>query len=258
MSSAARAEYSVRRWTCAAFLLYRALAYSADCPVAAAAHQFLRYRGPVQNAKHLPNGKLAVFLPYRLVQMLTVRRCAARMDFLLCRIAEKQVRPDVLLLAAYSPCLESAQRYCAAAQIPFAHFVLDRWSDDLVFLRCRQAVPDCAEWQTAMQGCLELHLVRRYSVRPSVRRAAVQRCCAAARIRPVASVPVHCCYDTTFLRNRSADWYCAADLLLPLFLPYRTEQYRRDFAPSRCCAVGIPIGNVPPVPAAYSAQPRRP
>ena len=243
---------------CAAFLPCRARAYSANCPVVVAVCRFLRYRGSEQNECPLPNENLDVFLPYRLVRMLTVRCCAAQTDFLPYRIAEKQVRPDVLLLAAYSPCLESAQRYCAAAQIPFAHFVLDRWSDDLVFLRCRQAVPDCAEWQTAMQGCLELHLVRRYSVRPSVRRAAVQRCCAAARIRPVASVPVHCCYDTTFLRNRSADWYCAADLLLPLFLPYRTEQYRRDFAPSRCCAVGIPIGNVPPVPAAYSAQPRRP
>ena len=89
MSSAARAEYSVRRWTCAAFLLYRGLAYSAGHLIAAAAHQFLRYRGPVQNAKHLPNGKLAVFLPYRLVQMLTVRRCAARTDFLPYRIAER-------------------------------------------------------------------------------------------------------------------------------------------------------------------------
>ena len=71
------------------FLLYRALAYSADCPVAAAAHQFLRYRGTVQNGRYLPNGKLAVFLPYRLVQMLTVRRCAARTDFLPYRIAER-------------------------------------------------------------------------------------------------------------------------------------------------------------------------
>ena len=97
------------------FLLYRTLAYSADCPVAVAAHQFLRYRGTVQNGKHLPNGKLTVFLPYRLVQMLTVRRCAARTDFLPYRIAEKQEKLDVLLLAARLPCLEPAQRYCAAA-----------------------------------------------------------------------------------------------------------------------------------------------
>lgn len=65
------------------FLLYRVLAYSADCPVAAAAHHFLRYRGPVRNEN------LAVFLPYRLVQMLTVRRCAAQTDFLPYRIAEE-------------------------------------------------------------------------------------------------------------------------------------------------------------------------
>ena len=142
MSSAARAGYSVRRWTCAAFLLYRTLAYSADCPVAVAAHQFLRYRGTVQNGKHLPNGKLTVFLPYRLVQMLTVRRCAARTDFLPYRIAEKQEKLDVLLLAARLPCLEPAQRYCAAASFLYAQTASD------LFLRCRQVVPDCAEWQT--------------------------------------------------------------------------------------------------------------
>lgn len=127
---------------CAAFLLYRALAYSADCPVAVAAHQFLRYRGTVQNGRHLPNGKLAVFLPYRLVQMLTVRRCAARTDFLPCRTAEKQEKLDVLLLAARLPRSEPAQRYCAAASFLYAQTASD------LFLRCRQVVPDCAEWQT--------------------------------------------------------------------------------------------------------------
>ena len=137
MSSAARAGYSVRRWTCAAFLPYRALAYSADCPIAAAAYQFLRYRGRVRNEN------LAVFLPYRLVQMLTVRRCAARMDFLPYRIAKKSEQTDVLLLTAVRlPCSESAQRYCAAAEFLYAQTASD------LFLRCRQAVPGCAEWQT--------------------------------------------------------------------------------------------------------------
>ena len=89
MSSAARAGYNARRWTCAAFLPYRGLAYSAGRLIAAAAYQFLRYRGPVRNGKHLPNWKLAVFLPYRLAQMLVVRRCAARTDFLPYRIAER-------------------------------------------------------------------------------------------------------------------------------------------------------------------------
>ena len=98
------------------FLLYRALAYSADCPVAVAAHQFLRYRGSEQNECPLPNGKLAVFLPYRLVQMLAVRCYAARTGFLPYRIVEKPEQPDVLLSAAVRlPCSESAQRYCAAA-----------------------------------------------------------------------------------------------------------------------------------------------
>ena len=124
------------------FLLYRALAYSADCPVAVAAHQFLRYRGTVQNGKHLPNGKLTVFLPYRLVQMLTVRRCAARTDFLPYRIAEKQEKLDVLLLAARLPCLEPAQRYCAAASFLYAQTASD------LFLHCRQAVPGFGVWQT--------------------------------------------------------------------------------------------------------------
>lgn len=248
MSSAARAEYSVRRWTCAAFLLYRALAYSADCPVAAAAHQFLRYRGPVQNAKHLPNGKLAVFLPYRLVQMLTVRRCAARMDFLLCRIAEKPVQMDVLLLAARLPCSEPAQRYCAAVSFPYAQTASD------LFLRCRQVVPGCAVWQTAKQNCSALHLEQLpFRALRVVYQAAAQRCFAVVQTRPVPSVPVRCCCDTTFLRRRPADWYCAADLRLPLFLPYRSKQSRRDFEPLCCRADGILIGNVRIVPAAHFA-----
>ena len=121
------------------FLLYRALAYSADCPIAAAAYQFLRYRGRVRNEN------LAVFLPYRLVQMLTVRRCAARTDFLPCRTAEKQAKPDDLLLAVRLPCLELAQRYCAAERILLAYFAPGCCSDGLAFLRCRQAVPGCAE-----------------------------------------------------------------------------------------------------------------
>ena len=124
------------------FLPYRALAYSADCPIAAAAHQFLRYRGSVQNEN------LAVFLPYRLVQMLTVRRCAAQTDFLPCRTAEKQEKLDVLLLAARLPCLELAQRYCAAERILLAYFVPGYRSDGLAFLRCRQAVPGFGVWQT--------------------------------------------------------------------------------------------------------------
>ena len=136
MSSAARAGYSVRRWTCAAFLLYRGLAYSAGHLIAAAAYQFLRYRGRVRNEN------LAVFLPYRLVQMLTVRRCAARTDFLPYRIAEKQAKPDDLLLAARLPCSEPAQRYCAAASFLYAQTASD------LFLRCRQVVPGFGVWQT--------------------------------------------------------------------------------------------------------------
>ena len=123
------------------FLLYRVLAYSAGYPIAVAACHFLRYRGSEQNECPLPNGKLAVFLPYRLVQMLTVRRCAARTDFLPYRIAEKQAKPDDLLLAARLPCSEPAQRYCAAASFLYAQTASD------LFLRCRQVVPDCAEWQ---------------------------------------------------------------------------------------------------------------
>ena len=143
---------------CAVFLPYRAPAYSAGYPIAVAACHFLRYRGSEQNECPLPNGKLAVFLPYRLVQMLTVRRCAARTDFLPCRTAEKQEKPDVLLLAARLPRSEPAQRYCAAERILLAYFVPGYRSDGLALLRCRQAVPGCAEWQTAMHDCLALHL----------------------------------------------------------------------------------------------------
>lgn len=124
------------------FLLYRVLAYSAGRLIVAAAYQFLRYRGTVQNGRHLPNGKLAVFLSYRLVQMLTVRRCAARTDFLPCRIAEKQAKPDDLLLAARLPCSEPAQRYCVAASFLYAQTASD------LFLHCRQAVPSFGVWQT--------------------------------------------------------------------------------------------------------------
>ena len=142
MSSAAQAGYSVRRWTCAAFLLYRALAYSADCPIAAAAYQFLRYRGSVQNEN------LVVFLPHRFVRELAACCCAAQTDFLPCRTAEKQAKPDDLLLAARLPCLELAQRYCAAERILLAYFVPGYRSDGLAFLRCRQAVPGFGVWQT--------------------------------------------------------------------------------------------------------------
>lgn len=190
------------------FLLYRVLAYSAGRLIAAAAYQFLRYRGRVRNEN------LAVFLPYRLVRMLTVRCCAAQTDFLPCRTAEKQAKPDDLLLAVRLPCLESAQRYCAAASFLYAQTASD------LFLRRRQAVPGCAEWQTAMPECLALHWARLYSVRSAVCQAAAQRCCAAVRIRSVPSVPARCCCDTTFLRRRPADWYCAADFGLPLFLPH--------------------------------------
>lgn len=124
------------------FLLYRVLAYSAGRLIVAAAYQFLRYRGTVQNGRHLPNGKLAVFLSYRLVQMLTVRRCAAQTDFLPYRIAEKQAKPDDLLLAARLPCSEPAQRYCVAASFLYAQTASD------LFLHCRQAVPSFGVWQT--------------------------------------------------------------------------------------------------------------
>ena len=71
------------------FLLYRVLAYSAGYPIAVAACHFLRYRGSEQNECPLPNGKLAVFLPYRLVQMLAAHRYAAQTGFLPYRIAER-------------------------------------------------------------------------------------------------------------------------------------------------------------------------
>ena len=200
MSSAARAGYSVRRWTCAAFLLYRGLAYSAGRLIAAAAYQFLRYRGRVRNEN------LAVFLLHRFVRELAVCCCVAQTDFLPYRIAEKQAKPDDLLLAARLPCLELAQRYCAAERILLAYFVPGYRSDGLAFLRCRQVVPGCAEWQTAMQDCLALHLEQTsFRVLRVVYQAAAQRCCAAARIRPVPSAPVRCCCDTTFLRDRSAE-----------------------------------------------------
>ena len=127
---------------CAAFLPYRALAYSAGCPVAAAAYQFLRYCGPVQNENQ------AVFLPHRFVGELAVCCYAAQTDFLPYRISEKQAKLDDLLLAARLPCSEPAQRYCAAERILLAYFVPGYRSDGLAFLRCRQAVPGCAEWQT--------------------------------------------------------------------------------------------------------------
>ena len=111
------------------FLLYRALAYSADCPVAAAAYQFLRYRGRVRNEN------LAVFLLHRFVRELAVCCCVAQTDFLPYRIAEKQAKPDVLLS-------ELAQRYCAAASFLYAQTASD------LFLRCRQAVPGFGVWQT--------------------------------------------------------------------------------------------------------------
>ena len=174
------------------FLPYRALAHSADCPVAAAAYQFLRYRGRVRNEN------LAVFLLHRFVRELAVCCCVAQTDFLPYRIVEKQAKPDDLLLAARLPCLEPAQRYCAAASFLYAQTASD------LFLRCRQVVPGCAEWQTAKQNCSALHLARPHSVRLAVCQAAAQRCCAAAQTRPVPSVPVRCC-DTTFLQDRSAE-----------------------------------------------------
>ena len=121
---------------CAALLPYRVLARSADCPVVVATYQFLRYRGRVRNEN------LAVFLPYRLVRMLTVRCCAAQTDFLPCRTAEKQAKPDDLLLAVRLPCLESARRYCAAASFLYAQTASD------LFLHYRQAVPGFGVWQT--------------------------------------------------------------------------------------------------------------
>ena len=174
------------------FLLYRALAYSADCLVAVAAHQFLLYRGTVQNEN------LVVFLLHRFVRELAVCCCVAQTDFLPYRIAEKQAKPDDLLLAARLPCSEPAQRYCAAASFLYAQTASD------LFLHCRQAVPGFGVWQTAMQDCSALP-ARLYSVRPAVCQAAAQRCCAAVRIRSVPSAPVHWCCDTIFLRDRSAE-----------------------------------------------------
>ena len=229
------------------FLLYRGLAYSAGHLIAAAAYQFLRYRGRVRNEN------LAVFLLHRFVRELAVCCCAAQTDFLPYRIAEKQAKPDDLLLAARLPCLELAQRYCAAERILLAYFVPGYRSDGLALLRCRQAVPGCAECWAAKPDCSALHWVRPYSVRLAVCQAAAQRCCAVVQTRPVPSAPVRWYCDTIFLRDRSADWYCAADLCLPVFLPCRAKQSRRDSALSFCCAGGILTGNVPSVPAAYSA-----
>ena len=184
---------------------------------------------------------------------MTVRRCAARTDFLPYRIAEKQAKPDDLLLAARLPCSEPAQRYCAAASFLYAQTASD------LFLRCRQAVPGCAEWQTAKQNCSALHLEQLpFRALRVVYQAAAQRCCAAVRTRPVPSAPVRCCCDRTFLRDRSADWYCAADFDLPFFLPHRTKPRQRDSVPMRCCVDGIPTGNLRSAPAACSACPRRP
>ena len=118
------------------FLLYRGLAYSAGHLIVAAAYQFLRYRGRVRNEN------LAVFLLHRFVRELAVCCCVAQTDFLPYRIAEKQAKPDDLLLAARLPRSEPAQRYCAAASFLYAQTASD------LFLRCRQVVPDCAEWQT--------------------------------------------------------------------------------------------------------------
>ena len=224
------------------FLLYRGLAYSADCPVAAAAYQFLRYRGRVRNEN------LAVFLLHRFVRELAVCCCAAQTDFLPCRTAEKQAKPDDLLLAVRLPCLESAQRYCAAASFLYAQTASD------LFLRCRQAVPGCAEWQTAKQNCSALHLEQLpFRALRVVYQAAAQRCFAVVQTRPVPSAPVRWYCDTIFLRCRLADWRCAADFGLPFFLPHRTKPRQHDSVPMRCCADGIPTGNVRSVPAAYSA-----
>ena len=179
---------------CAALLPYRVLARSADCPVAVAAYQFLRYRGRVRNEN------LAVFLLHRFVRELAVCCCVAQMDFLPYRIAEKQAKPDDLLLAARLPCSEPAQRYCAAASFLYAQTASD------LFLRCRQAVPGCAEWQTAKQNCSALHLEQLpFRALRVVYQAAAQRFCAAARIRSESSAPVNCCCDTIFLRDRSAE-----------------------------------------------------
>ena len=124
------------------FLLYRRLAYSAGHLIAAAAYQFLRYRGLVRDGNHLPNEKLTVFPPRRFVRELAVCCCVAQTDFLPYRIAEKQAKPDDLLLAARLPCLEPAQRCCAAASFLYAQTASE------LFLRCRQVVPGFGVWQT--------------------------------------------------------------------------------------------------------------
>ena len=117
------------------FLPYRGLAYSAGYLIAAAAYQFLRYRGPVRNEN------LAVFLPHRFVRELAVCCYVAQTDFLPYRIAEKPEQTDVLLSAAVRlPCSESAQRYCAAASFLYVQTAPD------LFLRCRQAVPGGVGW----------------------------------------------------------------------------------------------------------------
>ena len=177
---------------------------------------------------------------------------AAQAHFLPCRSAEGPAKLDALLLAARLPRSEPAQRYCAAASFLYAQTASD------LFLRCRQAVPGCAEWQTAMQDCLALHLARLHSVRLAVCQASAQRCFAAVQIRSVSSAPVRCCCDTTFLRDRSADWYCAADFDLLFFLPRRTKQLRCGSVPMRGCADGTPTGTLRFVPSAYSAKQRRP
>ena len=135
-SSGAPAGYNVRRWTCAVFLLYRGLAYSAGHLIAAAAYQFLRYRGRVRNEN------LAVFLLHRFVRDLAVCCCVAQTDFLPYRIVEKQAKPDDLLLAARLPYLEPAQRCCAAASFLYVQTASD------LFLHCRQAVQGFGVWQT--------------------------------------------------------------------------------------------------------------
>ena len=99
-------------------------------------HQFLRYRGPVQNEN------LVVFLLHRFVRELAVCCYAAQTDFLLCRISEKQAKLDDLLLAARLPRSEPAQRYCAAASFLYAQTAFD------LFLHCRQAVQGFGVWQT--------------------------------------------------------------------------------------------------------------
>ena len=106
------------------FLLYRGLSYSADCLVSAAVRLFLRYRGRVRNEN------LAVFLLHRFVRELAVCCCVAQTDFLPYRIAEKQAKPDDLLLAARLPCLEPAQRCCAAASFLYVQTASDLRSEE--------------------------------------------------------------------------------------------------------------------------------